>query len=104
MYILVVINLLNWILIIVNVLANNTLVWKIWRRKNLHTVFNLGMCFFFFWGGVFAPVMIYDYGTLLQEMIHDPETTHPDICHRIYLCRIMILQAPKVILVNIIFR
>ena len=103
MDILVVINLLNWILIIVNVLANNTLVWKIWRRKNLHTVFNLGMCFFFFWGGVFAPVMIYDYGTLLQEMIHDPETSHPDICHRIVFFRILILQAHKVILVNIIF-
>jgi hypothetical protein len=101
---LVAINLFKWILITVNVLTNSTLVWKIWRRKNLHTVFNLGMCFFFFWGGVFAPLMIFDYGNLLHVMIHDPETSHPDICHRIFLCRILIVQAHKVILVNIIFR
>ena len=101
---LVTINLLKWILIIANILANSTLVWKIWRRKNLHTVFNLGMCFFFFWCGIFAPVMIFDYGTLLKEMIRDSETSHPDICLRIFICRLLIIQAPKVILVNIIFR
>ena len=104
MFILDLINLLRWVLISLNVVSNNTLVWKIWRRKNIHTVFNLGMCFFFFWSGFFTPIMIFDYGNLLQEMIREPETPHPDICLRYIRCRLILYQAPKIIFISIIFR
>jgi hypothetical protein len=104
MNLLDVINLLKWILILLNVVSNSTLVWKIWTRKNLHTVFNLGMCLFFFLGGFFGPVMIFDYGNLLRKMINHPERSHPDLCLRIYVCSHLLHQANKIILINIIFR
>ena len=98
------INIVKWVLIALNVLVNNTLMWKILRRKSLHTIFNLGMCFFFFWSGFITPCMINDYGNLLQEMMVDPDTTHPDICLRIFQCRILLHQAMKIIFISIIFR
>ena len=104
MNILLIIKILKWILISLCLVSNNTLVWKIWRRKELHTIFNLGMCFFFLWGGIFAPPTIYDYGNLLEGMIENPDTALPDICHRILLNRFLLVQAHKVTLINIIFR
>ena len=91
-------------LMLLCVISNNTLVLKIWRRKELHTIFNLGMCFFFLWAGIFAPLTIYDYGNLLEEMIQNPTKAYPDICHRLFLNRLLLIQANKVTLFNIIFR
>ena len=99
-----IINLLKWFLISLNLTVNSTLLWKIWKRKNLHTIFNLGMCLYFFLGGSLSPLLIYDYSNLLQEMMEDPDTTHPDICIRIFRFRVVLTQALKIILISIVFR
>ena len=100
----ILINILKWILIFLSIVSNSTLAWKIWRRKNLHTIFNLSMCFFFLWSGTFSPFLIYEYGNLLVEMIKHPETSSPDICFKIVTYRMIICQALKVFIVNILFR
>jgi hypothetical protein len=84
--------------------ANNTLAWKIWRRKNIHTIFNLSMCFYFFFVGSIFPLLINDYGNLLEQKITEPDTIHPAICHRILLYRVFIIQGTKVFILNILFR
>ena len=86
------------------VISNNTLVWKIWRRKELHTIFNLGMCFIFLWAGIFAPLTINEYGNLLENMLKNPDKACPDICHRLLLNRFFLIQASKVTLFNIMLR
>jgi hypothetical protein len=48
MFTLTAIYMFKWILILVSVFSNNTLVWKIMKRKHLHSVFNLSMCFYIF--------------------------------------------------------
>ena len=102
--IVLVVDVLKWILILTTVVSNNTLVWKIWTRKNLHTIFNLSMCFFFLWVGFFAPFLFYEYGNLLVEMINHPETSCPEICQKIVLLKFVNLQSFKVFITNIGFR
>jgi hypothetical protein len=95
---------LKWMLILASVASNNTLVWKIWKRKSLHTIFNLSFCFYFFWSGMFGPFLFYEYGTLLDEMIKHPDTSCPTLCHRVLVYRILICQALKVFIINILYR
>ena len=96
--------ILKWLLIIITITVNNTLAWKIWRRKNIHTIFNLSMCFYFFFVGSIFPLLINDYGNLLEQTLTEPDATHPDICHRILLYRVFIIQGTKVFILNILFR
>ena len=94
----------KWMLILATVASNNTLVWKIWKRKSLHTIFNLSFCFYFFWSGMFGPFLFYEYGNLLDEMIKHPDTSCPTLCHRVLVYRILICQALKVFIINILYR
>ena len=94
----------KWMLILVSSFSNNTLVWKIVRRKHLQSVFNLSMCFYFLWSGVFAPLLIYEYGNLLEQMITLPGTSCPTICLRVTMFRVLSYQARKVFIINIVYR
>ena len=77
---------------------------KIITRNHLHTVFNLGMSFFFLWSSIFSPLTIYEYGNLLEEVLQQSNTGRSTICHRIHLYRVFLMQATKVALVNVVFR
>ena len=92
------------ILIFLTVMSNNTLAWKILQRKQLHTIFNLGMCFFFFLCGSIFPMVINEYGSLLSKMIQQPEVASPYNCHRLLLYRVLAVQSVKVFILNIICR
>ena len=85
-------------------MANGMLVWKILRRKSLHTLFNLSMCFFFSFTGTIFPFMINEYADLLTDMIRHPDVPQPARCQIIYICRMVTLQVIKVFLMNVTFR
>ena len=97
-------SLSKWILICVTVISCSTLLWKILRRKSLHSLFNLGMCFFFFITGIIFPFLITEYTSLLNEMIISPAFPSPNSCHRLYLYRMLIGQGLKVFFLNLIYR
>ena len=102
--ILTTIDLVKWSLMSLCLLSNTTLGWKIWKRKELHTIFNLGMCCYFMWASIFAPLTIYGYGNLVQQMLQDPTTGSRNVCHGVLINRLMLNQAQKIILINIIYR
>ena len=85
-------------------MACGTLVWKIISRKSLNTLFNLGMCFFFFFPGSVFPFMIDEYANFLKEMIKQPDSPNPERCCILYLYRVLINQAMKVFIMNFLFR
>ena len=97
-------SLCKWILICITVVPCITLLWKILRRKNLHTLFNLGMCLFFFIIVIIFPFLITEYTNLLKGMIEHSDIPSPESCHMLYLYRMLINQAIKVFLLNLIFR
>ena len=97
-------NVFKWILIFLTVMSNSTLAWKILQRKQLHTIFNLGMCFFFFICGSIFPLVLNEYGSLLTKVIQQPEVASPNNCHRLLLYRVIAIQALKVFILNMIFR
>ena len=84
--------------------VNIILFYKIITRKHLHTVFNFGMCFFFLWSSVFSPLTISEYGNLFEEVLHQSNAGRSTICQRIALYRVVLIQAPKVALLNVVFR
>ena len=92
---------LSWVLIITSVISNFTLVLKIWRRKNLHSVFNMSMCFYFLWVGTCSPMLYYEYSNLLIEMMKHPESVFPGICKNILVLRMLSFQ---VFIINLLFR
>ena len=94
----------KWILICATVLSCSTLLWKILKRKTLHTIFNLGMCFFFFITGSIFPFLINEYISLLNETIIHPDIPSPERCHKLFLYRMLIGQGFKVFLLNLIYR
>ena len=97
-------SLCKWILICITVVPCITLLWKILRRKNLHTLFNLGMCLFFFIIVIIFPFLITEYTNLLKGMIEHSDIPSPESCHMLYLYRMLINQAIKVVLLNLVFR
>ena len=99
-----IIGLVKWSLMCLCLVSNTTLGWKIWKRKELRTIFNLGMCCYFLWASIFAPITIYNYGNMVQQMVQDPTIVSENICHRLLINRLMLNQAQKIILNNIIFR
>ena len=104
MRIVVVVALLKWNLMVVTVIPSSVLAWKILRRKHLHSVFNLSMCFYFFWCSVFSPLLLYEYGNLLEGLVQQTVSRNQDLCDRILIYRCLIIQANKVFLINIVFR
>ena len=105
MNILIILTFLSkWILICVTVISCSTLLWKILRRKSLHSLFNLGMCFFFFLTGTIFPFLVTEYANLLSKMIKQEAFPSPDSCHRLYLYRMLIGQGMKVFFLNLIYR
>ena len=105
MNILIILTFLSkWILICVTVISCSTLLWKILRRKSLHSLFNLGMCFFFFLTGTIFPFLVTEYANLLNKMIKQEAFPSPDSCHRLYLYRMLIGQGMKVFFLNLIYR
>ena len=99
-----VLTVVKWLLIGVTILVNGALAWKILKKKSLHTLFNLAMCFYFIFTGTFFPIMVYQYGGLLTDMMDHPDKASPERCQIIYICRMVSLQAMKVFLLNLGFR
>ena len=96
-------HVMKWVLIFMTIISNNTLAWKIWTRKNLHTVFNLGLCFFFLWCSIVTPLLLYEYGTFLDKMLHVDEPVSP-ICNKLILLKTINMQIMKVFSINFLFR
>ena len=94
----------KWILICITVISCCTLLWKISRRKSLHSLFNLGMCFFFFLTGTIFPFLITEYTNLLNNIIEAQAFPSPDNCHRLYLYRMLIVQGMKIFILNLVYR
>ena len=92
------------LIIFISIISNTTLAWKLWTRKNIHSVFNLGMCFFFLWSAAFSPFLVYEYAILAMQMMDNPDQPYPDTCSRLFLFKTLCFQASKVFLVNCIFR
>ena len=99
-----ILTVVKWLLICLTILMNSTLAWRILRKKSLHTLFNLSMCFYFIFTGIFFPIMIYNYGGLLNDMMIHPDVPSPERCQIIHICRAVSLQAMKVFLLNLGFR
>ena len=97
-------NLIRLGLISMTIFSTSTLVWRILKRKALHTLFNLGWCFFFIITGTISPFIFNEYFGLLNDMILHPDQTYPERCQALYLYRMLSIQATKVILLNLIFR
>ena len=97
-------SLLKWILICATVIPCITLLWKILRRKTLHTLFNLGLCLYFFIVAILFPFLITEYTNLPDGMIDHSETPSREGCHMLYLYRMLISQTMKVFVLNLIYR
>ena len=102
--IILLINILKWLLICMTICPCGMLVWKILRRKNLHTLFNLSMCFFFILTGSIFPVVINEYAGLLNGLILHPDVPSPERCHVLHVCRMVVMQGGKVFNFNLWFR
>ena len=94
----------KWILISVTVLSSGTLVWKILSRKSLHTLFNLGMCFYFFFTSSIFSFEINEYANIFEDRINEPEALSPESCHMLHLYRVVAMQGLKVFFLNVLFR
>ena len=98
------IHFMKILVISISMISNTTLAWKLWTRKNIHSVFNLGMCFFFLWSAAISPFLVYEYALLAMQMMDNPDQPYPDTCSRLFLFKTLCFQASKVFLVNCIFR
>ena len=101
---LILTSILKWVLISLTGFSTSSLVWRILKRKSLHTVFNLGWCFYFLIAGSVFPFMINEYISLLQEMILDPISPRPHRCQALYWSRVVAIQVSKVLFLNLCFR
>ena len=84
--------------------STSSLVWRILKRRSLHSVFNLGWCFYFALAGIVFPFVIMEYFSLLQDMILQNQSSSPGRCETIYLLRFVLLQGLKVPFLNLVFR
>ena len=100
----VVVGWLKWLLIFLSVTFNATLALKILRRRKLHSVFNLAMCFYFAWQVVLSPMMFYQYGEVIGSILSDRTNATSQDCHRLALTQLLNMQPIKAILLSIIFR
>ena len=98
------INTFKWVLICLTSYSTSSLVWRILKRKSLHSVFNLGWCFYFVLTGSIFPFLMMEYASLLHHMILHPHASSPGICEAIYLCRVVFFQGLKVPFLNLVFR
>ena len=103
-YMEIAIDVVRWSLILISVVANLTLAWKIITRKYLHSIFNLSLTFFFICCGFGSPFLIYEHGNLLEEIISFPDMISSTTCHRLLLVKMILLQVIKVFIVNFLFR
>ena len=99
-----VLNITKWTLSLLSGVPNIILAWKLWDRKHLHTVFNLSMCYFFFWSGLLAPLLITGYFNLLEARMQDPGQTCLELCRQMLLVRVVLYQLHKVFIANILYR
>lgn len=76
---------------------------RIWQRRQLHTVFNLGYCFHFTLAGCLSPFLFYTHGNLLSELMTSGNTSLVN-CHLLGLLRFLLSFSSKVFLANLIFR
>ena len=98
------VNTLKWTLILFSGVTNGVLVWKILNRKHLHTIFNLSICFFFFWSGALFPFLINDYFNLLEARMQDPGAACLELCRQNFFVRMMLYQPYKIFILNIMYR
>ena len=83
--------------------AGLTIFWRILQRRWIHSVFNLGICFYSLVAGMLFPIMVGDYITVfLDYSLTDAELK--TICSRLFVCRVFIWQLMKIPTVNCIFR
>ena len=97
------INTIKWTLILFSA-TNVVLAWKIFKRRNLHTIFNLSMCFYFLCCGALTPILIYNYFNLLDKKMRDPGAACLECCRQIFIIRKMLYQPFKVFIINILYR
>ena len=85
------------------VVSNGVLALKILNRKNLHTIFNLSICFFFTFSAITFPFTINEYGNLIEQILGS-EAPDVDSCRKLHILRMINMQGYKVFFLNIIFR
>ena len=94
-YLILLTTVLKWLLICLTCISTSSLVWRILRRKSIHTIFNLGWCFYFIIAGVIYPFMITEYITLIQHMILHTSNPSPASCQALFLFRSLAIQISK---------
>ena len=90
-------------LILLCIAANFQLAWKIMVRKHLHTVFNLGYCYYFSLSGIISIFLVMEFRNLLSGIIEVGRTSLAN-CHRLTLLHVSAFLVYKVFLANILFR
>lgn len=93
----------KFLLIQLSMNVNFQLAWRIWQRKHLHTVLNLGYCFYFTLSGIISIFVFSEYGSLLSSLINSGQTNLTN-CHRLGLSYLAGYLVYKVFIVNIMFR
>ena len=96
-------NMLQCVLSLFSLSVNCQLAWRIWRRKHLHSVFNLGYCYYFTLSGIISCFIFNEYGSLLTNLINSGKTSLGN-CHRLGLLNVAADLVYKVFLANLIFR
>lgn len=91
------------IVILISTLVNSQLVWRIWRRKHLHTVFNLGYCYYFALAGTISIFLFHEYGSVISSFIESGETSSCS-CRWLGIDYFAAYLNSKVFLANLIFR
>ena len=98
------VNTIKLTLIFLSGVTNGVLVWKILNRKNLHTIFNLSICFFLSWSGALFPHLINNYIELLEARMKDPGAACLELCRQNFFIRMMLYQPYKIFILNIMYR
>ena len=97
------VNVSKFILTLSSMVVNFQLAWRIGQRKQLHTVFNLGYCFYFTLSGIVSIFLFNEYENLLTSWI---ESDLPNIrnCNWFAIWHFSCYLVYKVFLANLIFR
>ena len=98
------INTIKWVLICLTCYSTSSLAWRILKRGSLHTVFNLGWCFYFVLTCCIFPFLMLEYFSLFHDMILHNHSSNPGPCKALYLCRMALGQGIKVPFLNLVFR
>ena len=97
------VDMVKFSLIIFSLGVNTQLVSRILQRKHIHTVFNLGYCFYFTMSSCVSLVLFYEYGSLFSQLL-EFGLTELETCYRLGLARFIVHFVAKVFVVNLIFR